>query len=85
MVEGVANLGRIGCADRRELHRTGRPYHQLHAEMILEIAHGAAHGAVGHAQLIGRSGKAQVAGRSFEARQRIQGRVTAVHDIAVHL
>ena len=42
--------------------------------MILEIADGAAHGTVGHAQLVGRSGKAQVAGSSLEARQRIQGR-----------
>jgi hypothetical protein len=45
----------------------------LHAEVILEIADGAAYRAVSHVQLVGGSGKAQVAGRSLEAWQRIEG------------
>jgi hypothetical protein len=49
--------------------------------MLLEIADGAAHGAVGYAQLVGCSREAQVAGRRLEARQRIQGRETAWHGV----
>jgi hypothetical protein len=53
--------------------------------MILEIADGAAYGTVGHMQLVGCSGKAQVAGRRLEARQRIEGRETAWHGVAINL
>jgi hypothetical protein len=65
------SVGRKGGADRRQPHRAARPYHQLHAEVILEVADGAAHGTMGHVQLVGRSGKAQVTGRCLKARQRI--------------
>jgi hypothetical protein len=71
VLQYVANLGSKGCADRRQPHRAARPYHQLHAEMILEVADSTADGTVGHVQLIRSSRKAQVAGRCLKARQRI--------------
>ena len=76
---GPRDLCRERRACRSQPHGAGRPDHQLHPEVVLEIADRAAHGAVGHAELLGGPGKAEVAGRGLEARECIEWRQTAWH------
>ena len=76
MFQKLTNLGRERGAGRRQPYRAGRPRHQLHAEMIFEIADGTADGPVGQVKLFGCPEEAQMPGGRLEGRQRAERRET---------
>jgi hypothetical protein len=83
-IKGLANLGSVRGAYRREADRAGRPDEQGHGQVIFQVTHRPAHGAMGDVQLFCCLGETQVTGRRLELASAFNGgRRRAMEDLYV--